>query len=447
MAIKTMELTGLTAFEKATFEFVPGINVLLGANSTGKTHALKWLYGSVKALEVPDEDGELTSFRLRDKLQAVFLPERRRLSRLIRTGTEEGEIVIVADAGQVVFSIGTDTTALTGSDWEAGAPSVFLPSREVLALYEGFIAAYTNRELSIDGTYFDACVALNASLLRGPMAETAQPLIDAVEKLLGGKVELIGERFYVTFDEAPGVRREAHLVAEGLRKIASLLRLLQNGSIAPGGLLVWDEPESNLNPRLVAALVPILEALAKAGVQIVLATHDYLLTQRLSMISEAGSEDRPPVKLFLLSRPAPGAPVTIDSASNLVDLPRTPMEEEFLRLYDDEVKALRDRATDAPTVHREPPGVHFRRRLAGRAVGPPARLPRQAGLRFDRRHPRLRLRRAARLGRTVPDRGEELHEPPPQEPRSRAIGQDARPVGGEGARYDRRGRLDARATI
>jgi len=343
MAIKTMTISGLTAFEKATFEFVPGINVLLGANSTGKTHALKWLYGSVKALEVPDEDGELTSFRLMDKLQGVFLPERRRLSRLIRTGRKEGEIAIVADAGHMVFSIEAEsTTSLTGSDWEAGAPSVFLPSREALALYEGFIAAYTNRELSIDATYFDTCVALSASLLRGPKAEVARPFVESMERLLGGKVELVGERFYVTFNEAPGTRLEAHLVAEGLRKIASLLRLLQNGSIGPGGLLVWDEPEANLNPRLVAALVPILEALASAGVQIVLATHDYLLTQRLSLISEARSKERPPVKFFLLSRLGAGEPVEIAVGPTLADLPRTPMEEEFLRLYDDEVKAFRE---------------------------------------------------------------------------------------------------------
>lgn len=342
MAIKTMTIENLTVFEKATFEFVPGINVLLGANSTGKTHALKWLYGSVKALEHPTKSQEEVS-RLRPKLTGIFRPKGGYLRRLVlrRPGVQEGRLTIQASEGRVRYVQQRRGGCKSSFKWRTQAPALFLPSREVLSLYEGFIAAYTNRELSIDETYFDACVALSASLLRGPKAEAAKPLVESVESLLGGKVELIGEQFYVIFKEAPGTRLEAHLVAEGLRKIASLVRLLQNGSIAPGGLLVWDEPEANLNPRLVAALVPILEALAKAGVQIVLATHDYILTQRLSMISEAESKDRPPVKLFLLSRPAPGAPVTIDSASNLVDLPRTPMEEEFLRLYDDEVKALR----------------------------------------------------------------------------------------------------------
>jgi len=64
MAIKTLTIENLTAFERATFEFAPGINVLLGANSTGKTHALKWLYASVKALELPVLEGESYVSRL-----------------------------------------------------------------------------------------------------------------------------------------------------------------------------------------------------------------------------------------------------------------------------------------------------------------------------------------------------------------------------------------------
>ncbi|MDP3207881.1 MAG: AAA family ATPase [Rhodoglobus sp.] len=345
MSIKRMELTGLTAFERATFEFVPGINVLLGANSTGKTHALKWLYASVKALELPVLKGEVAPERIFRKVPAVFLPEERRIGRMRRHGesTSLASVAIDGDEGAIGYSLtsGDGMSARGDLRWKATAPTVFLPSREVLALYEGFVAAYTNRELSIDETYFDACVALNASLLRGPRAEVAKPFVESVEALLGGKVELVGERFYVTFNEAPSTRLEAHLVAEGLRKIASIVRLLQNGSIAPGGLLIWDEPEANLNPRLVAALVPILEALAKAGVQIVLATHDYILTKRLSLISEADSPDRPPVKFFLLSRAQAGAPVEVTSARTLIELPRTPMDEEFLRLYDDEVKAFR----------------------------------------------------------------------------------------------------------
>lgn len=345
MAIKTMELTGLTAFEKATFEFVPGINVLLGANSTGKTHALKWLYAGTKAFSLPIADGETGEARVKPRIAGVFHPDELRIGRLLRASGKgyPGVATFWGDVHTLQITIGLDDSMnVLTPEGSMGTPVTFIPSREVLALYEGFIAAYTNRELSIDETYFDTSVALNASLLRGPKAVVLKPFIESVEGLLGGKVELVGERFYVTFNEAPGTRLEAHLVAEGLRKIASIARLLQNGSIAPGGLLIWDEPEANLNPRLVAALVPIIEALAKAGVQIVLATHDYLLAKRLSLISEARSTERPSVKFFLLSRSKAGAPVEVATGGTLADLPQTPMEEEFLKLYDDEVKAFRE---------------------------------------------------------------------------------------------------------
>ncbi len=339
MAIKTMTLENLTVFEKATFEFVPGINVVLGTNSTGKTHALKWLYSGVKAYQKSKRDRSGESV-LRPKLAGVFLPRGGYLRRLMRRDSDakEGIMSIVADEGRVRYVQQRTGGCKSRGTWDSSTTALFLPSREVLSLFEGFVAAYEERELSIDETYYDACVALSASVLRGPRADEAEPLARLVGQLLGGKVALAGERFQVKF-QGSRASLEAHLVAEGLRKIASLVRLLQNGSIAPGGLLIWDEPEANLNARLVAALVPILEALAKAGVQIVLATHDYLLAKRLSLISEVDSADRPSVKFFLLSRPAVGAPVEIASGATLADLPQTPMEAEFLKLYDDERRA------------------------------------------------------------------------------------------------------------
>jgi len=342
VAIKTMTISGLTAFEKATFEFVPGINVLLGANSTGKTHALKWLYASVKAFEQPVATGEDGPSRLRPRLTGMFRPDNHRINRLAMRppSGRRRAILITGDEGKIEYELGrTGAIKVESRKWKSQASAAFLPSRELLALYEGFIAAYENRELSFDRTYFDACVALSASPLHNAKTSRAQPILDYAERVLGGRVELVGERFYVTFNDLPRTPLEAHLVAEGLRKIASILRLLQNGSIAPGGLLLWDEPEANLNARLVAALVPLMEALAKAGVQIVLATHDYLLAKRLSLISEVEATDQPPVRFFLLSRPAVGAPIEIASGATLADLPQTPMEEEFLRLYDDERRA------------------------------------------------------------------------------------------------------------
>jgi predicted ATP-binding protein involved in virulence len=39
--VQNLFLEQFTAFESATFEFCPGINVLIGANATGKSHVGK----------------------------------------------------------------------------------------------------------------------------------------------------------------------------------------------------------------------------------------------------------------------------------------------------------------------------------------------------------------------------------------------------------------------
>ena len=43
---------------------------------------------------------------------------------------------------------------------------------------------------------------------------------------------------------------EFTLLAEGLRKLGLLWLLIRNGSLKPGAVLFWDEPETNLNPKL-----------------------------------------------------------------------------------------------------------------------------------------------------------------------------------------------------
>ncbi|MEZ4524594.1 MAG: AAA family ATPase [Desulfobacterales bacterium] len=48
--ISSLHLENFTVFEKAGFEFCPGINVLIGANGTGKSHVLKISYALLKAI-------------------------------------------------------------------------------------------------------------------------------------------------------------------------------------------------------------------------------------------------------------------------------------------------------------------------------------------------------------------------------------------------------------
>ena len=42
--LKSLQIKNMTAFSDAVFEFVPGLNVIVGENITGKSHVLKMGY-------------------------------------------------------------------------------------------------------------------------------------------------------------------------------------------------------------------------------------------------------------------------------------------------------------------------------------------------------------------------------------------------------------------
>ena len=53
--------------------------------------------------------------------------------------------------------------------------------------------------------------------------------------------------------------------------------------LTEGSILFWAEPETNLNPKLFGPVVEILLELQRQGVQIFIATHDYLILKQLDL--------------------------------------------------------------------------------------------------------------------------------------------------------------------
>lgn len=336
MSLKVIKLQRFSAFEQADFEFSPGINVFIGANSTGKTHVMKLLYSLLKVCEVAQKDGLNSRGKieemLKQKLFGVFKPER--VGRLVQRGrgrnSSSVELTYNEETLQLTIT-SLDTVTLDYGRLPDPVSALYLPAHEFLSIYEGFISAYAQRETSFDETFYDLSLALNALPLRGPRLTEINDLIAPLEKAIGGKVLQENGRFYVKLPEG---KFEAPLVSEGFRKIAGLIYLINNGSLTQNGILFWDEPEANLNPRLIVLLVQTLRVLAQHGVQIFLATHDYLLSQELSLLAEYPSDT--PVRFFALHRPKRGVGVVIESGNSLVDIENNPILEEFAAHYERE---------------------------------------------------------------------------------------------------------------
>ena len=136
---------------------------------------------------------------------------------------------------------------------------------------------------------------------------------------------------------------EMPLVAEGLRKLGMLARLIATGALLDKGCLFWDEPEANLNPRLVGLVVDMLLELAGRGMQIFVTTHDYLLSNKLSLLADYKKRPDVAIRFFAFHLAKEHGPVLVNAGNTLADLPDNPILDEFLRHYDFE-RALFDEA-------------------------------------------------------------------------------------------------------
>jgi len=329
--ISRLSLKNFTVFEKACFDFCPGINVLIGANGTGKSHILKFLYILLKQI------GRIENITP-DFIKAVF--QQKHIESLIRSVQPNQNSVAAIQYDNIktdfeIFFTSSDTIGMVSNEYKNCPASLFclIPAHEFLSIHEGFISAYQKRELPYDLICYDLSLALNALPLRRENLTDIKEILDYLEKIItgqnAGQKEVITQengRFYFHLPEGS---MDVHIVAEGYRKIATLYYLLRNGSLAKDSILFWDEPETNLNPKLIVQVVEVLKRFAALGMQIFVATHDYLLSYELSLLAEYPSEPDVAIKFFALHKPERTAGVEVESGRTLSEIENNPILEEF----------------------------------------------------------------------------------------------------------------------
>ena len=83
-----------------------------------------------------------------------------------------------------------------------------------------------------------------------------------LQKAVEGEITVKNEEFFLQTGHG---NLEFTLLAEGMRKLGLLWILVQNGTLQNGSVLFWDEPETNLNPKLCEVLIDILLQLQTIG--------------------------------------------------------------------------------------------------------------------------------------------------------------------------------------
>lgn len=329
-ALTRLKAASFTAFRELSLEFSPGINIFIGPNGTGKTHILKLLYASLSAFK--------ENVRISDKLIRVFLPYERRLGRLVRRqkGSAKARIQVYRGTRRLSLTFSnhtTDTLRISGKDaWGKGiGNSVYVPVKEMLANAPGFRSLYANREIHFEEVYADLVDKACIPILRGPIDRSRDKLLKTIEKAIEGKVVLEQEHFFLRNKSG---KLEFTLLAEGMRKLALIWLLIQNGVLSSGATLFWDEPEANLNPGMIRTITQLLLEIQRRGVQVFLATHHYVLLKEFDL-QKSKKDD---VRFHSLYPDPETSEIMTRSSTDLVGLDPNAITEAYVDLYNREVE-------------------------------------------------------------------------------------------------------------
>ena len=300
---KSIDANNFTKFSSGQFEFASGINVLIGKNGTGKTHLLKLLYAIAKINSNSLVRKENFSFKelATQKLKGIFkISDISKLSRNSHTdkdfivnyhlekNSNDFFIQYFSAKNEIVTSlIDINQLALSASE-----NAVYLPTQEMLTGYNEFIPFYEKYDVKFDETLYYLAKSLNDPKLK-EKTEFQKRMLVLIHDHLGGDLIKENNVFYLNTSHG---KIEATLLAEGIKK------------------------------------------LALSGVQIFLATHDYLLTHQLSLLDEyrdSIENNTASIKFFCLEDSKEEG-VKVFSGTNLTHIQNNPILEEFASHYDRE---------------------------------------------------------------------------------------------------------------
>ena len=303
-AITSVKIKDYLVFKgEFSAEFCPGINVLIGANGTGKTTLLKLIY------LVKYESGRKQS----NSKSPLY--------------TKELAIAEALPSYDLAENSLSHTEALVFSATDDPMNPVYIPEKDMLSNAKGLPETVEYGKLQFEIT--DIAIIKQA---RVASSVPEQPLYRKICEVIGGTPENDGESFFMKRDNVDEPIPFA-LEASGHRKLGLLATLIRNEQIKSGTVLFWDEPENSLNPELIPTLVNILFELQRGGVQIFIATHSKMLANEFSI----SRKDNDEVKFFSLYKSEDGS-IKADTDSRFDLLKPNKLTQASVEQYEREIE-------------------------------------------------------------------------------------------------------------
>lgn len=316
-------------------DFSDGINVIIGENGVGKTTILKMIYAATQ-WSIPQTDKGKA-----DRLLKFFSSNSSDSDILKNNNSKEDYCYFEVSDGEHTFKWSLSHKGLLEFDkWsKLNIQSVFIPTTEMLSHAKGFLALDKKFKLPFDGTQVD--IIVNASLPETrEIPKEMEGILKKISDAIDGEVVIEEDTFYVK--KSDGSKIEFSLEAEGLRKLGLLWKLIRNGLLEKGSILLWDEPEANLNPELYSLVVDILLELEKRGIQVFVSTHSYNLAKYFEIRREKVQQVKfhniykstadVPVELHLSDIGNSGSEIYSDSADYLSEI-----EENHIIMADEKL--------------------------------------------------------------------------------------------------------------
>jgi len=339
--IKSLTLDNFTVFEHCEFTLGKAVNVIIGENGTGKTHVLKVLYALLSALNKSSGKPEIkpehflmetlsSVFKIDRSIELITLKKRlkkkeKKLSADIMCSFDENGVEyslpeIEIEENKDVFSLsskGHIPSFFLEKKGNVPLP-LFLPSRELLTIYPNYQSLSKHFNLPYDSTYDDTISLLGLPYLK-QVPEIFTGIVKELEKAIDGKIYLKNEKFFFHPNQAADdTEWDINLTAEGWRKLGMILQLLNNGGLNKHTCLFWDEPEANLNPKLIRLIANIIVKLGEFGIQSFITTHSLFLLRELDMLVKSNQKIKDDVRYF--NFPKPGIVEQGNSPEDLGDI-------------------------------------------------------------------------------------------------------------------------------
>lgn len=311
------------------------INLIIGANGTGKTFLLKALYSATRTMEehMRGDANRSVNDLLAEKLRWTFQVEKP--GDIVTKGTE-GPAVFRMSMGdaRLGYQFGPECTKkLTVLDVPGSSKagnSVFIPAKEVLSLYSIILKSREmDQVFGFDDTYYDLAKALRIAPSRGKNYSVFAESRKMVAGIVDGKVDYDDSRTKWYYKQG-NQKYSIGAASEGVKKIAIMDRLLANGYLDNHSIIFIDEIESALHPDAICAFLDVIDLIShKMGIQFFITSHSYFVIKKLYLIA---LKRKGAVKCISMSKDS------LPSVTELCEgMPKNSIIDASIRLYEEEM--------------------------------------------------------------------------------------------------------------